>query len=175
MASQPVEIKKTAPAPQTTTPDVWHSFRAEMDRLFERFTGSFGFPSVSHTFDVDPATRFEPSFSIPSPAIDVTEDADAYRVTAELPGLSGKDVEVVVSDDTMTIKGEKKQENEQKDRQYYVSERSYGMFQRSFMLPGAVDHDKITADFSKGVLTVMMPKTAKAKVEPKKIEVKAAP
>ena len=142
MTSKLVEVKKPAPAPQTTTPDVWHSFRTEMDRLFDRFTGGFGFPSIRRTFDVEPAIRFESSFSMPSPAIDVTEDADAYKVTAELPGLSEKDVEVAVSDDTMTIKGEKKQEKEQKDKQYYVSERSYGMFQRSFTLPDVVDRDE---------------------------------
>jgi HSP20 family protein len=173
MASQLVEVKKNAPTQQTPTPDVWRSLRTEMDRLFDRFTGGFDFPSIGRTFDVKPATRFE-SFSMPSPAMDVTEDADAYKVTVELPGLSEKDVEVSVHGDTMSIKGEKKQDKEQKDEQYYMSERSYGMFQRSFVLPDSVDRDKIAADFSKGVLAVTIPKTSEAKVAPKTIEVKAS-
>jgi HSP20 family protein len=74
----------------------------------------------------------------------------------------------------MTLKGEKRQEKEQNDKNYYLSERSYGSFQRSFYIPDGVDRDRIAADFAKGVLTVTMPKTAKAVAEQKKIEVKAA-
>ena len=72
------------------------------------------------------------------------------------------------------MKGEKRQEKEQKDKNVYLSERSYGFFQRSFYVPEGVDREKIAADFSKGVLTVTMPKTAKAVEQQKKIEVKAA-
>jgi HSP20 family protein len=74
----------------------------------------------------------------------------------------------------MTLKGEKRQEKEQNDKNYYLSERSYGSFQRSFYIPDGVDRDRIAADFAKGVLTVTMPKTAKAVAEQRKIEVKAA-
>ncbi len=173
MSSTPVEVKKTAPAP-AATPDTWRSFRTEMDRLFDRFAGGWGMPSLRRMFDTDPAFRYEGTLSVPSPAVDVTEDDTGYKVTAELPGMSEKEIEVVVSDGMLTLKGEKRAGKEQKDKNFYVSERSYGSFQRSFTLPDGVDRDKVAADFAKGVLTISMPKTAKAKEAEKKIEVKAA-
>ena len=173
MANTPVEVKKAAPAP-TTTPDAWRSFRTEMDRLFDRFAGGWGMPSLRRMFEMEPTVRYQSSFTMPSPAVDVVEDDGTYKVTAELPGMTEKEIEVVVSGDTLTLKGEKRQEKEQKEKNFYLSERSYGSFQRSFFIPEGVDRDKIAADFSKGVLTITMPKTAKAVAEQKKIEVKAA-
>lgn len=172
MANTPVEVKKSAPAP-SGVPDAWRSLRSEMDRLFDRFGSGWGFPSIGRMFDAAPSFRYESSFSVPSPAVDITEDDSSYKVTAELPGMSEKEIEVVVSGDTMTLKGEKKQEKEQKEKNFYLSERSYGSFQRSFYVPEGVDRDKIAADFSKGVLTITMPKTAKAVEQQKKIEVKS--
>lgn len=173
MANTPAEMKKTAPAP-VGVPDAWRSLRTEMDRLFDRFVGDWGMPSLRRMFDGEPAFRYESSFSVPSPAVDITEDDSGYKVTAELPGMTEKEIEVVASDNMLTLKGEKRAEKEQKDRDHYLSERSYGSFQRSFTLPDGVDRDKISADFAKGVLTITMPKTAKAKEAAKKIEVKAA-
>jgi HSP20 family protein len=173
MANTPVEVKKTAPAP-AGAPDAWRSFRTEMDRLFDRFAGGWGMPSLRRVFDTEPAFRYESSFTLPSPAVDITEDDAGYKVTAELPGMTEKELEVVLSDGVLTLKGEKQQEKEQKEKNFYLSERSYGSFQRSFTLPDGVDRDKISADFAKGVLTVSMPKTAKEKDAAKKIEVKAA-
>jgi HSP20 family protein len=173
MATTPVEVKKTVPAP--ATPDAWRSLRTEMDRLFDRFSSGFGMPSLRRMFDADlPPFRFETALTMPNPAIDVTEDSDAYKLTAELPGMAESDIEVALTDDTLTIKGEKKEEKEKTEKNYYLSERSYGSFRRSFALPDGVDRDKIGAEFAKGVLTVTMPKAAEAKAEPKKIEVKAA-
>lgn len=172
MAATPVEVKKTAPAP--APPDAWRSFWTEMDRLLDRFSGGFGMPSLRRMFDAAPPFRFDTASDLPNPAIDVTEDDSAYKVTAELPGMAESDVEVALTDDMLTIKGEKKQEQQQKEKNRYLSERSYGAFRRSFALPDDVDPDKIAAEFAKGVLTVTLPKTAKAKAEPKKIEVKAA-
>jgi len=104
-----------------------------------------------------------------------TEDDAAYKVMAELPGMNEKEIEVVVSSDMQTLKGEKRQEKEQKEENFYLSERSYGSVQRSFYVPEGVDRDKIAADFSKGVLTITVPKTAKAvEQQKKKIEVKSA-
>ena len=173
MATTPVEVKKTPPAP-ANTPDTWRTLRTEMDRLFDRFAGGWGIPSLRRMFDVEPAFRYESTFSIPSPAVDVIEDDVAYKVTAELPGMSEKEIEVMVSGDMLTLKGEKRQEKEQKEKNFYLSERSYGSFQRSFYVPEDVDRDKIAADFSKGVLTINMPKTAKAVGQTRKVEVKAA-
>ena len=161
MTNTPVEVKRTAPVP-ANAPDAWRSMRTEMDRLFDRFARGWGMPSLRQMFDVEPAIRHESSFSIPSPVVDITEDDAGYKVMAELPGMSEKEIEVMVSGDTLTLKGEKRQEKEQKDKSFYLSERSYGSFRRSFYVPEGVDRDKIAAGFSKGVLTITMPKTAKA-------------
>lgn len=173
MANTPVEVKKAAP-PAANAPDALRSFRAEIDRLFDRFAGGWGMPSLRRMFDMEPMARYDSSFTMPSPAVDVTEDDAAYKVTAELPGMTEKEIEVVISGDMLTLKGEKRQQKEQKEKNYYLSERAYGSFERSFSVPDGVDRDKIAADFSKGVLTITLPKTAKAVAEQKKIEVKAA-
>ncbi len=173
MASTPVEVKKATPV-QPAVPDVWRSFRTEMDRLFDRFSGGFGMPSLRRMFDIEPGWRHESSFSFAAPAIDVTEDDKAYMINAELPGLHAKDLNVSVSGDMLVIKGEKQQEKEQRDKNYHTTERSYGSFQRAFALPEGVDRDKIAADLSKGVLRVTLPKTAEAQKPTKKIEIKAA-
>jgi HSP20 family protein len=106
--------------------------------------------------------------------MDISEEADAYKLSAELPGMNEKEIEVAVTDGTLTLTGEKKQETEQKDKDYYLSEREYGSFKRSFALPDSIDADKISADFAKGVLTITLPKKHAAKAAPKKVEVKAA-
>ena len=166
MADVPVEVKKIAPA-QTNVPDVWHSFRGEMDRLFDRF----GFPSLRRMFDIEPAWRS--SFSFSMPAIDMSEDEKAYKISAELPGIDAKDIDVSLSGDMLVLKGEKRQEKEEKDKNYHFSERAYGAFQRAFDLPASVDRNKVAADFSKGVLTITLLKTAEAQKPQKKIEVKS--
>jgi len=171
MSDVPVEVKKVAPA-QTNVPDVWHSFRSEMDRLFDRFSSGFGFPSLRRMFEVEPAWRPASSFSFA--AIDMSEDEKVYKISAELPGIDAKDIDVSISGDMLVLKGEKRQEKEETDRDYHFSERSYGSFQRSFELPSSVDRNKIAADFSKGVLTITLPKTAEAQQPAKKIEIKSS-
>jgi HSP20 family protein len=173
MATTPVAVKKTT-APVPAVPDVFRSFRTEMDRLMDRFAGGFGMPSFRRLFDLDAPFRFDSALSLPVPAVDVTEDTAGYKITAELPGMAETDIEVTMTDHTLTIKGEKKAEKEEKDKDYYLSERSYGAFRRSFALPEGIDGDKVGAEFTKGVLTVTLPKLAAVKVEPKKVEVKAA-
>jgi HSP20 family protein len=171
MAEVPVEVKKTSQA-QTSLPDVWQSFRAEMDRLFDRFGSGFGFPSLRRMFDMEPAWRS--SFSFSMPVIDMSENDKTYKISAELPGMDSKDIDVSVTGDMLVLKGEKRQEKEEKDKSYHFSERAYGSFQRAFELPASVDRGKITADFSKGVLTITLPKTAQAQQPAKKIEVKSS-
>jgi HSP20 family protein len=176
MANTPVEVKKDmTPAPaRGTAADPWHSFRNEMDRLFDRFSGSFGMPSLRRMFDWEPALQHGTSLGFAVPSVDVAEDDKAYKITAELPGLETKDVEISLTGDMLVIKGEKKEESEKKDKNYFMSERSYGSFQRSFALPDKIDRDRIAADLAKGVLTITLPKTAEAQKPAKKIEVKAA-
>jgi len=108
------------------------------------------------------------------PAVDVFENEKGFKLTAELPGLCEKDVEVTLTGDLVMLKGEKQQEREEKGKNRYLSERSYGSFQRSFYLPDGVARDKVTAEFKDGVLTVMLPKTVEAQAQTKKVEVKAA-
>ena len=108
------------------------------------------------------------------PAVDVAESEKSYEIKAELPGMDEKDIEVKVTDGSLTIKGEKQEEREEKERDYYLQERRYGSFERSFELPESVDPDRIEASFKKGVLTVTLPKKAEAQKPAKKIEVKAS-
>jgi len=169
----PVTVKQT-PLPRTVGADPWQAFRTEMDRLFDRFAGGFGFPSMRRLFDVEPLWRDETWPGVTLPAVDVSEDDKAFKISAELPGMSEKDIDVTITGDLVVLKGEKRQEREEKGKNRYVAERSYGSFQRSFYLPEGVARDKVTAEFANGVLTVMLPKTAEAQAQQKKIEVKAA-
>ena len=177
MANTVVEVKKQerpAPAPvPAAAPDIWRAFQNEMDQAFNRFwRGGFGLPFARRGFALPRAWPFEAE-GLATPAIDFTEDEKAYRVTAELPGMSEKDIDVQLSGDLLVIKGEKRQEKEEKAENYYLSERRFGSFQRSFTLPDGVNRDKIEAGFEKGVLTITLPKTPEAVKEQKKIEVKA--
>lgn len=173
MTKVPVELKKGALALRKGMEPL-QAFHAEMDRLFDRFTQGFGLPSFGRIFDTEPTWPAVTPFTGMGPAVDVTEDEKGYTVAAELPGLDEKDVEVTMSGDTLTIKGEKHTEKEDKGKNYYVSERSYGTFQRAFTLPEGIDREAIGANFVKGVLTVTLPKTPAAQKEQKKIEIKKA-
>ena len=107
------------------------------------------------------------------PAMEIVEKDDALVVTAELPGIAPKEVDISVEDNVLTISGEKKEEQEEsKDSgRYHMWERRYGSFRRSFTLPQAVEAEKITAKFDGGVLTVTLPKSKKAKPQGRKIPI----
>jgi len=105
-----------------------------------------------------------------TPAVDISEQENEYIVKMELPGVAKEDVKISLESNILTIKGEKKQEKEEKNKNLHRIERSYGSFQRSFTLPTTVKSDKIDAFFKDGVLTVSLPKMEEAK--PKQIEVK---
>ncbi len=173
MATAPVEVRKVSPAPPKPA-DSWRTLRSEIDRLFDRFSSDLLWPSFPRLFDDKSLFGLQPSFSVSTPAMDVSEDADAYKLSAELPGMNEGEIEVAVTDGTLTLTGEKKQEKEHKEKNYYLSEREYGTFKRSFALPEGIDADKISAEFAKGVLTITLPKKPEAKGAPKKVEVKAA-
>jgi HSP20 family protein len=108
------------------------------------------------------------------PAVDVVESEKAYEVTAELAGIDEKNIEVKVANGILTMTGEKQVEKEEKEKNYYLQERHYGSFERSFEIPDGVDPDRIQATFKKGVLTVTLPKKVEAQKPAKKVEVKAA-
>jgi HSP20 family protein len=149
----------------------FESLRQEMDRLFDSFSRGFlRSPFERSSFDIEPFWPRTTTLSVP--VVDVAETDKEFRVTAELPGLDEKDVEVTLSDDVLTIRGEKKEEKEEKEKNYYLSERRYGSFQRSFRLPTGIDQNKIEAAFQKGVLNIALPKTEEAQKKQKKISIK---
>lgn len=135
------------------------SLQREIDRLFEDF--SRGFPTIAGNGAI-----------ALMPSMDVTETDKEIEITAELPGLEEKDVQINIADNILTIRGEKKAEKEQKDKNYRLVERSYGSFERTLELPEGVNADAIKANISKGLLKVTVPKPAPAQA--KKIEVKSA-
>ncbi|HKM62972.1 MAG TPA: Hsp20/alpha crystallin family protein [Acidisphaera sp.] len=164
MANNPVTIQRR-PGAMTAPSDSWAGLRSDFDRLFDQLTGTFGLPRFG--------LPSMPAAAMPAvPAIDVAEDDKAYTLTAELPGLTEKEIEVSLSGDMLTIKGEKRQEHEEKTKDYLVSERSYGEFRRAFTLPDAVARDKVEASFANGVLKIVMPK--RQEEAPKSIPVKPA-
>jgi HSP20 family protein len=134
----------------------------QIDRLFADFTGRW------------PAVREKNGESAAYwPALDMTETNEAVDVTAELPGVDPKDVDITAVGSLLTIKGEKKTEKETKEKDYYCAERSYGSFTRSVELPFEIDTSKVDASFDKGVLKVHVAKPPGIKKETKKIPVKA--
>ena len=169
----PVKSEKSAASASVgnhTSP--FETLRREIDRLFDDLH-PFGWrlPSTRSMFEFE-APRLRAEWPIAT-AMDLVEKQDEYEITAELPGIDEKNVEIKLSDRTLTIKGEKTEEKEEKEKDYYLSERRYGSFQRSFQLPEGVDIDRIDATFAKGVLTVKLPKTAEAQKVEKKIAVKS--
>lgn len=164
----PVKTESKKAEEKAAVPQVWHPFESlhrEIDRLFEDFgRGVWRSPFRRPAFE----------FSVASPAVDIVEKDTAYEITADLPGLDEKNVEVQVANGNLTIKGEKTEEKQEKKKDYYLQERHFGSFERSFGVPEGVDADKIEASFKKGVLTVTLPKKAEAQKPAKKIDVKAA-
>ena len=133
-------------------------FRDEMDRLFDSF------------FSPWPLRKGKAGKEIVwSPQVDVYEDENDVIVEAELPGLKGDEVDINITGNVVTLRGEKKEEKEEKGKSYHILERSYGSFERAIDLPVDVEPSKAKATMKDGVLKVVLPKIAKAK--PKKIPV----
>ena len=106
------------------------------------------------------------------PACDVFENKDMVKIVAELPGVKPEDVKLSLENNLLTIRGEKQQQTEERNERVHRYERSYGSFERAFVLPSTVDGDKISADYSNGVLTVMVPKAERAR--PREIPVRTS-
>ncbi len=172
----PVKTEKKPAEPITGMQAWWpiEGLREEIDRLFEDFgMGSWRSPFRRSIFAAEPFWRRELTWAR-APAVDITESEKAYEVTAELPGMDEKDIEVKVVNGNLMIKGEKQEEKEEKKKDYYLHERRFGSFERCFQVPDGVDVDKIEASFKKGVLAVTLPKRPEAQKPAKKIEVKGA-
>lgn len=138
----------------------FRSLQREMNRMFDNFW-------------LEPFGEFEEWQGSFVPTVDVTENEKEVRISSELPGMDEKDINLTVSDSTLTIQGEKKQEEEEKEKGFYRKESSYGTFRRVINLPAEVDESKAEAEFKKGVLKIKLPKTAEAKAKSKKIKIKS--
>jgi HSP20 family protein len=142
--------------------DPFLQMRREMNRLFDDVFGGFGLPSV-----LGPVLRQMPV----APKIDVSETDNEIQVTAEMPGIDQNDVEVLLEDDRLIIRGEKKEEREDKDRNYHLRERVQGAFSRTLPLPFAPDPNQVKAEFKNGVMTITIPKPPEVKQKQHRIDV----
>jgi len=148
------------------------NMRKEIDRPFEDFNlRSWRLPFARGPGEIEPLWRGYTS-SGSAPFVDVVDKEHSYEVTAELPGMDPSNISVKFSTGTLTMKGEKKEEKEEKGKDYVLSERRWGSFQRSFRVPTSIDEEKIEATFSNGVLTIVLPKSAEAKQAEKTIDIK---
>jgi len=127
----------------------------EMDDLLNRFFGEM--PLAERAWEW-------------MPSVDIAETDGNITVKAELPGMDAKDIDIDVTGDVLTLRGEKKTEEEKKEDRYYCRERHYGSFQRSFRLPAGVQSDKVDAEFKNGILSINIPKSKEGKQ--KKIDIK---
>ena len=139
----------------------WDPFR-EMEDVFDRFGRAIGWPRRG-TQEVMATGDW-------APRVDIAETDNEFTIKAEIPEVKKEDVKVTVDSGVLTIRGERKQEKEEKDKKFHRVERYYGSFTRSFTLPDNVDESKIEASFKDGMLNLQIPKTEAAK--PKAIEVK---
>jgi HSP20 family protein len=138
------------------------AMRREMNRLFDDVFSGFGLPSL-----VGPALRQMPA----APKIDVSETDNEIQITAEMPGINENEVEVLLEDDRLIIRGERKEEREDKDRNYHVRERVQGAFSRTLPLPFAPDPNQVKAEFRNGVMTIVIPKPPEVKQKQHRIDV----
>lgn len=148
--------------------------RTEIDRLLSDFLrGYWHIPFRRSAVDVEPIWRGDISLGA-TPTVDIVDKDDAYKLTAELPGVDEKQVEIRFANGTLTIEGKKDEEPEDARQDHFVSERHFGDFHRTFRVPDGVDPDKIEANFKNGVLSVTLPKTAKSLRKQKTAEIKNA-
>ena len=170
----PVQSDDKASQHPVTT-DLWRPLerlRQQVDHLFEDFNRGSGLtPFGRGLFDIEPFWRRE-LISHGSPAVDITEKDKSFEITAELPGMDLKNIEIKLSNGSLIIKGEKKEDKEEKRKGYHLSERHYGSFERVFSLPKEVDAEKIDANFSKGVLSISLPKKPEAMKADKVVPIK---
>jgi HSP20 family protein len=142
--------------------DPFTSFRQQMERLFDDFLAPIEAPALAAGQDGGVW-----------PSVDVDETDKAYKVTAELPGMEQKDVEVTLRDNALIISGEKRREHKEENGGRTYAERSFGRFMRSIPLDTEVDADKVQAKFKNGILAVELPKNPAAKDKTRRIEVKS--
>ncbi|MFS2013511.1 Hsp20/alpha crystallin family protein [Azospirillum sp. CT11-132] len=172
---KPKELKTTGMAAKEVAERNRHplfALRDEFDRLFDEASSMLRFPwSRRPIFGLEPLLRSDADLEAIVPPAEVDERETEYRVTLEIPGMDEKDAEVSIQDDILTVKAEKKEETEEKDKNRYFSERRYGLCARTFRLPANVKADAITASMKNGVLTIVLPKSEPSKPTRRTIEI----
>jgi HSP20 family protein len=141
--------------------------------MFNNLTARFMTPFSAGSWTFGPLMPLAEKNGHIIPAIDMVEKEKEFQITAEVPGMNEKDIDISVSNGILTMKGEKREEKEEKKKDYHVSERRFGSFERVLRLPANVDSDNIRAKFSKGVINVTLPKKAGVEAKEKKIAIAA--
>jgi HSP20 family protein len=163
----PWKRKRNVPVHERAYGNPFEVLHRQINDLFDGFREESGF-SIPSVFRGQ-----QDAFSSLTPCFDVSETDAEIKVTAELPGMDEKDIDVTLEDNVLVVKGEKKEEHEEDKKGYYYSERRYGHFQRVIPLPSEIDESKVSANFKNGVLQLSLPKTERAKARTKKIPIKA--
>lgn len=167
-----MKTRNSLPVTQGTSRNMMSPFdvlQDRIDRMFDDFSTGFRMPSMFG--DRMPSMFGDGDFAV-MPSLDMHESDNQVMLSAELPGVDEKDIDISVADDMLTISGEKKSAFERKEGDRYRSERSYGRFSRSVSLPFKIDADKVEAKFDKGVLKLTIPKPAEAQQQMRKIPIK---
>lgn len=164
MAEKAIEKESKSIAPWRPFTDLTR-WERDMERMFDDFWGRRMRPWWPERWSLPAVLEISP------PAVDLYEEKDDIVVKVELPGMDKDNIEVNLTDHTLTIKGKKKKEEEIKEENYYKSERSYGSFVRTLELPRDVHADKVKASFKNGILEVRLPKTEEAKAKEIKVKV----
>ncbi|HMO51937.1 MAG TPA: Hsp20/alpha crystallin family protein [Kiritimatiellia bacterium] len=154
------EVEVLRPEQDDPTYDLTRGMADMMDHFFRRFDADFGGSLLRGDFA-----------SSATPRLDIAETGEEVTVTADLPGLDEKDIQVSLDGDLLTLRGERRHEHEDKRKNYHRIERSYGSFVRTVALPEGIDRDNVKASFKKGVLTVTIGKTPGAKPSRRRIPV----
>jgi HSP20 family protein len=153
---------------KTQYADPFTQIRQEIDKVFDSAFKGLGFPSIGLGRELSPMAQTDWL----KPTLDIGASDKEYTISVELPGVDENEIQVELVNDTLKIKGEKKQEKEEKERNYYRMERSYGSFQRTLSLPEDADQDDIKAVYKNGVMSITIPRKAASKTEAKQIEIK---
>lgn len=171
--SLPVKNSTNAPAHHPrASGNPFESIRREFDRLFADLDrNSWLAPFSQFGGALSKPANGEPAW-MTTPAVDVVERDDAYEITAEMPGMDEKNIEVLLSNGGISIRGEKREDTTDESADHYVRERSFGSFERSFALPDDVNADNIQANYANGVLRVTLPKNPNAQPAKRRIDVR---
>lgn len=145
-------------------------FHQEIDRFFDQAYEGIGLAPFGHNWPGSPQL----AEGMLKPTLDLGATDKAYTITVEIPGVDDKDIKLEIDNDALTIRGEKKQEKEEKEKNYYRMERSYGTFKRVLSLPHDADQEGVKASFKKGVLIVTLPRKALPRTDVRQIEIKSA-